>query len=65
MKVVKKDLKNHSNLINSKVVFTENNQVYLKNSSQLSVVSTKEEEWSAINFQWIPVMNLNNELKNN
>jgi len=34
MKVVKNDFKNHSNLINSKVVFTKNNQVYLKNSSQ-------------------------------
>lgn len=65
MKVVKNDFKKHSNIINSKVVYAKDNQVFLKNSTHLSVVSKKEEEWSAINFQWIPVMNLNKELKNN
>ncbi len=38
-------------IMNTKYVFATNNQVRLKNNI--------EDEWFPINFQWIPVMKLN------
>ncbi len=39
--------------LQTKHVFTENNKVYLKNSK----------DWSPINFQWIPIVKLQEKFK--
>lgn len=38
-------------IMNTRYVFSQNNQVSLKNNL--------EDEWFPINFQWIPVIKLN------
>lgn len=38
-------------IINTKYVFSKNNQVSLKNKV--------DDEWFPINFQWIPIVELN------
>lgn len=45
--------------IGTKAVFSENNQVYLKNNIDNM---NGLEDWSPINFQWIPVIELQKEL---
>lgn len=47
--------------IETKHVFTQNNQVYVKNHSQEHQI---EDLWSAINFQWIPVLQMKEHLEN-
>ncbi|GAA3639938.1 hypothetical protein [Flavivirga jejuensis] len=44
--------KKKSNDMNSLYVHSKNNKVYLKMDSDSNV-------WSAINFQWIPIIELN------
>lgn len=51
--------------IQARYVFTENNQVYLKRSTseiEGTISNGNDDEWSPINFQWIPVFELNKEL---
>jgi hypothetical protein len=55
-----------NNLIKTKYVFAKNNQVYIKNTSKISSeenTNLKQEEWTPINFQWIPIVELNKNLK--
>ncbi|WP_276166868.1 hypothetical protein [Zobellia alginiliquefaciens] len=47
-------------VIETQHVFSENNQVYLKNDSNSNRLNV--EEWSPINFQWIPVTQLKERL---
>jgi hypothetical protein len=42
--------------LNSQFVFSENNQVLIN-------CRTNEEEWSPINFQWIPIVKLRKKMK--
>lgn len=42
-------------------VYTKNNQVFLKNTTKENTV--ENEEWYPINFQWIPLLKLQNDLK--
>jgi len=42
-------------------VYTKNNKVFLKNNS--SNKSLESDEWYPINFQWIPVIELQKSLK--
>ena len=47
-------------------VYSNNNQVYLKKSTDSLSGEDKldnEIEWSPINFQWKPIIDLQNELK--
>lgn len=39
-------------VIETQHVYSENNQVYLKNHSNKKMSVTKAEEWFPINFQW-------------
>jgi hypothetical protein len=39
--------------------------VYLKKNESTVYFKENNEEWYPINFQWIPVVKLNNELKSN
>lgn len=48
--------------IETKHVFTQNNQVYLKCHEQEQ--QPFENQWSAINFQWIPVLQMKEHLEN-
>jgi len=53
-------------VINSKHVFAKNNQVFIKNEVGFS--SNKSEKinevaWRPINFQWIPIMKLQEKFK--
>ncbi|CAZ98641.1 Conserved hypothetical protein [Zobellia galactanivorans] len=41
-------------------MFSENNQVFLKNNCSNNALT--EEQWSPINFQWIPVVQLQERL---
>ncbi len=50
--------------IPTKHVFSENNQVFLKKEKKkISMEIHDIDEWSPINFQWIPVMALHKNLK--
>ncbi|CAM4312501.1 hypothetical protein ZORO111903_12900 [Zobellia roscoffensis] len=49
-------------VIETQHVFSENNQVFLRNNCTGS--SSTKEEWSPINFQWIPVVKLQERLVN-
>lgn len=43
-------------IIKTKHVYIENNQVFVKRYSQkLSVANTHDELWLPTNFQWIPI----------
>lgn len=42
--------------------FLENNQVYLKNNTDLEELAN--DEWFPINFQWKPIVELNENLIN-
>ena len=44
--------KKKSNRMNSQYVHSKNNKVYLK-------MDNESNEWYPINFQWIPIMELN------
>lgn len=50
-----------TNGIQSAHVFSSNDQVFIKKcnafSSNGKVIKINEEDWSPINFQWIPVIN--------
>lgn len=48
--------------IYTQAVFFDNNQVYQKNASISSKEATESAEWFPINFQWIPVLQLNRNL---
>ena len=52
------------NAIETRHVFTENNQIFLKHNSieQTHLTRKNNEEWHPINFQWIPVIKLNQNL---
>lgn len=51
--------------IKTQPVFSENNQVYLKKENTLKPASLKsDDQWFPVNFQWIPVMELKNNLEN-
>ena len=53
-------------VINSKHVFAKNNQVFIKNEVGFSSNKSEkinEEAWSPINFQWIPIMKLQEKFK--
>ena len=61
-----KNKKNDRKLMQVQQVYSNNNQVYLKkNSGSLSGEDKldNEIEWSPINFQWKPIIDLQNELK--
>lgn len=45
--------------INTKAAFSNNNQVYLKKNEKNM---DELEDWYPINFQWIPVIELNKKL---
>ncbi|MUH38136.1 hypothetical protein D9O36_19975 [Zobellia amurskyensis] len=61
MKATNKGICAHCHdVIETQHVFSENNQVFLKNNFTRN--STVEEEWSPINFQWIPVVQLQERL---
>lgn len=48
-------------VIETQRVFSENNQVYLKKDTDGSFIKDKRNnEWFPINFQWIPIVELNN-----
>ena len=50
--------------IKTRHVFTKNNQVYLKGSVQdIEQTSSESIEWYPINFQWMPIVQLNTILK--
>ncbi len=52
--------------IETQHVFSENDQVFLKQEhAENNILSIKNKEgWHPINFQWIPVITLNNSLQN-
>jgi|GEM_PF-1017854 len=53
-------------VIETQHVFSENNQVYLKKEQDKPTTSLGgHEQWFPINFQWIPVMELQNNLEIN
>ncbi len=46
-------------VIKTKHVFTENNQVFLKKAlKDNETTAPGRDEWSPINFQWIPILKL-------
>lgn len=49
----KVDLNNHQEIITTKHVFSENNQVYLRIDKS---IDEDLDEWSPVNFQWVPVL---------
>ena len=53
--------------IQSKQVFSENDQLFIKKcdaySSNQKAIKINNEDWSPINFQWIPVINFNQSIK--
>ncbi|WP_299534187.1 hypothetical protein [Ulvibacterium sp.] len=52
-------------VIETQHVFSENNQVYLKKGNTSHSITLKNhEQWFPVNFQWIPVMELKNNLEN-
>ena len=60
------NLQEKKEIIKTKYVFTENNQVYLKMDKNSSLKNKKTDhlmEWFPINFQWIPVVELQKNLK--
>jgi hypothetical protein len=61
-----KNQKKERKLIQVQHVYSKNNQVYLKKSTCNFSGEDKfdiEAEWSPINFQWKPIIDLRNELK--
>lgn len=53
-------------VLNSKHVFTKNNQVFIKNKACLSsgkMIKVNQEVWSPINFQWIPIVEFQEKFK--
>ena len=46
--------------IKTKHVFSDENQVFLKATEETTI---NNEEWYPINFQWIPIIELQNNLK--
>lgn len=53
-------------VIRTQHVFIESDQVYLKRGHQnLQPSDSEADQWFPINFQWIPIMRLNNDLNNN
>lgn len=65
---MKQEKKNYCTICHSAIetrhVFTENNQVFLKHDSieNMQIANKNKEEWHPINFQWIPVIKLNENL---
>lgn len=58
--------KGNKSIIKTKHVFTKNNQVYLKMNKHDPIKnkeSDNQKEWFPINFQWIPVIELQKNLK--
>lgn len=53
-------------VIETQHVFSENNQVYLKkgNTTSSSITLKTKGQWFPVNFQWMPVMELKNNLEN-
>jgi len=50
-------------VIRTQAIFFDNNQVYLKkNTAVSSQAKTESDEWFPINFQWIPIIHLNQNL---
>jgi len=49
--------------IQTKHVCLKNNQVYIKNNESFTPKNVNEEVWSPINFQWIPVVKLQEKFK--
>ena len=49
--------------IQTKHVFSENNQVFIKNNEGFTPKNVNEEVWFPINFQWIPVVKLQEKFK--
>jgi len=52
--------------IQTKYVFSKNNQVFIKNEVGFSSNKAKkinEVAWSPINFQWIPILKLQEKFK--
>ncbi|MDO6808983.1 hypothetical protein Q4603_10185 [Zobellia galactanivorans] len=61
MKTKQKKICSHCHdVIETQHVFSENNQVFLKNNCSNNTLT--EEQWSPINFQWIPVVQLQERL---
>jgi uncharacterized protein involved in tellurium resistance len=61
-----KNQKNERKLMQVQHVYSKNNQVYLKKSTRNLSGEDKldnEIEWWPINFQWKPIIDLQNELK--
>ncbi|MBG48207.1 MAG: hypothetical protein CML05_07975 [Pseudozobellia sp.] len=48
-------------IIETKYVYAHNNQVYVKNNTEPN--SMTDTDWSPINFQWIPVLQLHERLE--
>ncbi len=49
------------NVIDTQHVFSKNNQVYLKkDTNEATLIDNNNNEWFPINFQWIPIVELNN-----
>ncbi|RXP64539.1 hypothetical protein EC396_00760 [Lutibacter sp. HS1-25] len=55
------------NTIDTLHVYSKENQVFIKNKQQLSSIKKIEknnlETWSPINFQWIPIVKLQEKFK--
>jgi hypothetical protein len=53
-------------VIETQHVFSKNNQVYLKkgNTTSPSITLKNNDQWFPVNFQWMPVMELKNNLEN-
>lgn len=48
------------NAINTQHVFSKSNQVYLKkDTNEVCPIDNNNDEWFPINFQWIPIVELN------
>ena len=61
-----KNQKNDRKLMQVQHVYSNNNQVYLKKPTDSLSGEDKLDnkiEWSPINFQWKPIIDLQNELK--
>ncbi|MEM9143035.1 MAG: hypothetical protein AAGA86_08615 [Bacteroidota bacterium] len=53
----------HHATLQTRHVFSENNQVFLKQEASASKTH-KNDQWFPVNFQWMPVVALKNELEN-
>ena len=49
----KVDFNNRHEIITTKHVFSENNQVYIRIDNS---INEELDEWFPVNFQWIPVL---------